>query len=469
MGKSKRGVRGEQPRNLLHDIEIETAEIPADKINPAGRMRIDYGSLESLELSIMQRGLIHPVVVMKYDKPFEGYDYFLLAGGRRLMAWKRCKYGETIPARIYPSDLDALEIRAIELEENLKRKEMNDGERLMSLRKLHNLYNEMYGLSYDPSKGTHRSGYTARETAQKLGVSEATISQDLKIAEYLEAVPELCNLKNKSEMVKVIKAAERQASVKRRLAAFDKAREAVGAPTLTEELGQAYVVGDFYTEIKKVQPKTFDLVDIDIDYPLGEDTALPQTNQMDRDMGLYSTVKREDFPELLQKAFFECYRVLKNPGWMIVWFGYNYFQEVQEWAKMVGFKTHWYHGEWYKGKGFGHTRNPQWTLNHSREPFFYFKKGSPEIIIPHVDVYEYLPNPVSKRLHPYEKPVPLMLDILRTFITPGSHILVPFCGSGNTLLAAAKHQCKSVGFDKSEDYRDRYLLKVIGETNGNKK
>ena len=51
-------------------------------------------------------------------------------------------------------------------------------------------------------------------------------------------------------------------------------------------------------------------------------------------------------------------------------------------------------------------------------------------------------------------------EVLTTFAYPGSHILVPFAGSGNTLLAAHNLNMRSVGFDLSKEYRDAYTLRV---------
>lgn len=44
--------------------------------------------------------------------------------------------------------------------------------------------------------------------------------------------------------------------------------------------------------------------------------------------------------------------------------------------------------------------------------------------------------PGSDRLHSTEKPLSLMLDIVRDFARPGETVIDPFCGSGTTLVAA---------------------------------
>ena len=69
-------------------------------------------------------------------------------------------------------------------------------------------------------------------------------------------------------------------------------------------------------------------------------------------------------------------------------------------------------------------------------------------------------NPESK-VHPTERPIELMMDILYTFCSEGSSVLVPFLGSGNTLLAAANMGMHSLGYDINESYRNSFILKVM--------
>jgi hypothetical protein len=41
----------------------------------------------------------------------------------------------------------------------------------------------------------------------------------------------------------------------------------------------------------------------------------------------------------------------------------------------------------------------------------------------------------------------------------GSKVLVPFAGSGNTLIAAALNKMMPIGYDLTEEYRNSYVLK----------
>ena len=449
--------REKQPRNLL-DLPMVQDLIEVKKVNSAGRQRLEYGNMEELKLSITQKGLIQPIAVMEYEEPYEGYNHYLLAGGRRLQAFRELKI-DMIPARIYPSDLNGFEIRSVELEENIRRKDMTDAERLKATKQLYDLWTEMYGEK--KSTGKEAEGMSVRDAAKKLGISKSKMSEDLEMAKWVEEVPELEKLENVQEIRKAIKKAKKRVVVKKKLDAYEKDMEGKEEGEIKKVYEKAYIIGDFLDLVGNIPSGTIDLVDLDIDYPMDvEDNPMHQEVQQDKKFGAYKSIPRSDFPTVMKKTLAECYRVLKSDGWIIIWFGYEYFQDLQDWAKGVGFKTTWYHGKWYKGGGYGHTRNPYIFLNHTIEPFFYFRRGSPSISVPRTDVFEFHPLPPEKRSHPYEKPIDLMYSIMDTFIEPGSRILVPFAGSGNTLIAGWRLKCHGVGFDLSEEYKENYKLKV---------
>jgi DNA modification methylase len=54
----------------------------------------------------------------------------------------------------------------------------------------------------------------------------------------------------------------------------------------------------------------------------------------------------------------------------------------------------------------------------------------------------------------------MIQEVLKTFSAPNNRVLVPFLGSGNTLLAAANYGMHGFGFDLSEEYRNSFMSKV---------
>lgn len=70
-------------------------------------------------------------------------------------------------------------------------------------------------------------------------------------------------------------------------------------------------------------------------------------------------------------------------------------------------------------------------------------------------VYTHCTNqPDRTGLHPTEKPLPLMKEILKDFTNKGDMIADPFMGSGTTLVAAAKMHRQAIGIELDQKYFD---------------
>ncbi len=449
----------EKQRNLL-DVKAVQKEIEIKSINSGQRGRKKMGNIKEMEISIKEKGLIHPIAIMSYTKKVAesmGYKYFLLAGGRRIQALKNLKEIK-VQARIYPHNLNAFEIKSIELEENLKRESLTDGERLTMTKEVHDHWVSLYGKKTSTAPGA--GGHSMADSAERLGISKGKLSEDLKIAEYIEQVPALANYDRK-EIVKTIATMKKTLATQEQVKEIEKEREESGKEDKLLPLENSFIIGSFYERGSEIPDNTIDLIDLDIDYPIEVDDNIQHTNvQDDKNRGVYKGISKKEYPKMMKLAMRESYRMLNDKGWCIIWFGREYFKEIQEWGDEIGFKTSWYTGRWCKGAGHGHTRNPQWFLNHTIEEFFYFRKGSATIDTPHVDIFEFPPTPPSIRNHPFEKPVPLMYEILQTFIHPGSRVVVPFAGSGNTLKACWKYKCKGVGFELGQEYKDRFIIDI---------
>ena len=83
------------------------------------RVRDEYGDMQALAESIQEHGLLHPIVVDS--------DYNLIAGCRRLLACERIGKKE-IEAKVL-EDISEKELRVLELEENIRRKDLTELEK----------------------------------------------------------------------------------------------------------------------------------------------------------------------------------------------------------------------------------------------------------------------------------------------------------------------------------------------------
>jgi ParB family transcriptional regulator, chromosome partitioning protein len=95
-------------------------EVEVRKIrSPRYSLRVEYGQMDELLLSIAQKGLVQPIVV----RPIEENDLFeVVAGNRRLRA---CKILRVKKIPCYIMNLDDKEAFEMSLVENLQRKTLN--------------------------------------------------------------------------------------------------------------------------------------------------------------------------------------------------------------------------------------------------------------------------------------------------------------------------------------------------------
>uniref|UniRef100_A0A6H1ZW12 Putative methyltransferase n=1 Tax=viral metagenome TaxID=1070528 RepID=A0A6H1ZW12_9ZZZZ len=432
-------------------------------IDVGDRFRVDYGDLRELIDSIKENELINPIAIYSEtgDPPF-----VLAAGGRRFAAFVQMGQGE-IPCRIYDHKLSELELRSIELEENIRRKELTFDEDVRLKREVHRLQLEIHGEKI--SRSPNASGHSMRDTAKLLGQkSHATLSQDIKLADTMDAFPEAGwdSCKTKAEAHKIVNRIEEKI-IRREL--INRAKETHGDVT-RDKLINAYYVGDFFDHVKKLPDGIFDLVEIDPPYGID----LP--NQKLQSGGIsggdkfaisygssYNEIHKDQYEAFITLALKELYRVMNNHSWLICWFGPDpWFEPVYQAIIAAGFKTRRLCGIWTKPGG--QTHQPDKYLASSYEMFFYARKGDASITMEkrgRSNEFKFSPTHPSKKIHPTERPIELMKELLSVFATEGSRIYVPFCGSGITLNAAQELAMYPIGCDLGQDYKDGYVARIL--------
>ncbi len=70
------------------------------------------------------------------------------------------------------------------------------------------------------------------------------------------------------------------------------------------------------------------------------------------------------------------------------------------------------------------------------------------------------------RVHPAQKPIGLMLDLVRLFSDPGDTILDPYCGSGTTGVAAVRLGRHFVGVERDPAHADVARERLAAEESG---
>ena len=430
---------------------MELKELLMSEIEIGERFRTNYGDLEELALSIKEKELINPITVTKRS---DG-SYLLAAGGRRYAACKLLKM-ETIACRIYDKELSELELRVIELEENIKRKDLGFMEECFMKEEMLRLQQELHGIKTSTSPDA--SGVSLRDVASSIGLSHAQLSRDIDLAATIKAFPNLDwgRCKNKTEALK-IKGKIEETFIRRELAKrVDDTLGKSDTPVFIQKLANAYIVGDFFTGVEEFPDGIFDLVEIDPPYAI-ELQDVKKNYAYDHEK--YNEIDIKDYPGFMSKVFQTCYRLMSSNSWLICWHGKQWADTLYNLLFACRFDVTPMTACWVKPSG--QTNQPQRYLASTVEPFFYARKGNAVIAKPGTsDSFPFPPVTSSKKYHPTERPIELMDSVLTTFGIEGSRVLVPFAGSGISLISAFKNRMIPIGFDLTSAYRNSYIVRI---------
>jgi len=177
-------------------------ELGLSLVKVGDRRREDYGDIDALAASIREHGLLHPIVVDAHDN--------LVAGGRRLRAAEQLGWVSIPVTRI--GDLTDTQLREIELEENLRRKDLTAIERSRDLVALVETVAETRSdserVSGNGSRGPAPDPSSLRSVAAEIGVSPGTIIAAREHVAAVEEHPELAPLPQ-AEAIKQARAISR--------------------------------------------------------------------------------------------------------------------------------------------------------------------------------------------------------------------------------------------------------------------
>ena len=449
-------------------IKHEFQQLPMAKIAFGNRFRKDYGDIDELKSDIKTHGLLQPIGVMK--KKTGKADYVVCYGGRRFLACRDLDF-KTIPAMVYETMPEHL-FRTLELLENVSRKEMSWQEEVLLTKRIHDLQVSQLGTAVP---GVEDSGWGKEDTARLMGKSRTSVTLDIEAASVLEENPDLLeDCRNKSEVYRRIKrikkAVIQQEQVKR-----------LPETASSKAIESQYILGDFFEGVKSIPDASIDLIECDPPYGV-EFSGGNVTKEEIENLRIETKESGQLYSEFLPKVIKECARVLKPAGWLIMWTPvYSEPLESKGIPTMgffrvlmteAGLKVCRIPGVWTKQRlsgsdSAGLSRNPSRVLASAYEPFYYATKMNGVITRQgRSNVFSYPTLPAAHKCHPTERPIELIQDVLLTFGDIGNKVLIPFLGSGNTILAAANIGMMAFGWELNNQYKPAFQKKVRGTEPG---
>jgi site-specific DNA-methyltransferase (adenine-specific) len=157
------------------------------------------------------------------------------------------------------------------------------------------------------------------------------------------------------------------------------------------------------------------------------------------------TIQNDANADWLKPAMREAYRVLKQDRVAVMFYGWTKVDMFFDAWKEAGFQPvgHIVFRKTYSSK----SR----FLSYQHEQAYLLAKGRPPL--PKQPVADVIDMPYSgNKLHPTQKPVEPLAQLIRSFTLPGELILDPFAGSGSSCAAALLTGRKYLGIEMDDAY-----------------
>jgi DNA modification methylase/ParB-like chromosome segregation protein Spo0J len=403
------------------------------------RVRHDLGNLDELCDSIKEVGLIQPIVLTRQN--------LLVAGERRYRAMQRLGVKELIHAKtfIYNDEQDDVKIKAIEIEENLRRKALSWQEEILAKKRLLELLQSIHGIaragypSRSDTLGITSAGFGINKLASLLGESNAQTSKDIELATLIEQVPELARADTKE-------AARRQAILGTAVAIA--LAQTAAKPQVVGEPRWKLWEGDFVNNVNNIDDLAVDLVLVDPPYGEGvQGMAANSKELLTKGFG-DDTV---DWSTLVKPLLQQSFRVLNNDRFALFFFGFSFYGSLLDEARQAGFSVDVSPLIWVKNTII--NTSPYTRYGRSYEPILLCRKGQPKLMRPSQSDVIQIQNVITRstnetKFYHAQKPIALIEKLILD-LTPPESTVVDFCaGSGTTGIAALNLKRKVILFEK---------------------
>ncbi len=433
---------------LSHHAPSAVLPIALIQVKRDVRQRREF-TTEDLEASLPRRGLINPIIV----RDLGDGTYELVAGERRLTAAGRVGWTE-IPVR-FADGLTTLELELLELEENVKRKDLIWQDKLQAIVKLHERY-----MVEDPD-------WSRRATAEAIGLSEGDVSLFMTIAEEAKARPELLEKPKAREAYNVIlrgnsrKMAEEleQLFSDVKTAFGPEAGEALDEERQAEEADRAARVDATTSEVltesfldwaPTYSGEKFNL--LHCDFPYGVELFAKEFGKRG---GARPYADSADVYFALLECLFENQdRLLSHSAHLVFWYSGKYDRETKDAfaSRLPSFEFTSHPFIWGKSDNAGIIGDARRDLRHTYEHALIARRGGRQLV---QSVSDFYPAPTDRTLHPSTKPEPMLKHLFTAFVDEHTRMLDPTCGAGSALRAAdALGAAQVLGLEIDEDYAE---------------
>ncbi len=432
-------------------MKIKIKDIKIDRSGQSTqRIRKDFGNIQDLISSIEKHGLIHPIVVDILDGD-ENYKYNLVAGERRLTAHLYMGLAE-IEASIR-SKLNNFERKEIELDENARRKDLSWDEQIEALRQLDELKRLIHGTRLPGDVG--EGGWTIKDTAEHVGLSLGTVSQDIKLAKDLNEHPEL-----REKVCKMTKQVARKTIERSKDAIRIQEKIRKGEISIESML----LLGKAEERILEIKSESIDCLITDPPFAVDAILDVERGSLSGSYAGEANVGEVDVMQDVYKKLFPELNRVMKPGAHFYMFFGIDWYGFLTSMFAENGFIPHPVPLVWPKGRG---TMIPNPYHYIPSYEFILFGMKAPmkrTLMNPIKNCLEGFPSDAPQiRVHSLQKPFDLIKMMIENSTVPGEVVLDCFAGSGIVLKVAKALGRRGIGFEMDETNYWKAQEFLIGE------
>lgn len=401
---------------------------------PKDRFERDISNTDGLKESLERLNrVIHPIVLNE--------DAELIAGNRRLTFAKELGW-EDIDYVLFEG-LSKEEQRIIELEENVRRKDLSWQEKARARVVLAELYEEIYGKAKDGNPHGEKVGLNVTEIGAKMGISGKTLSQSKRVMEALDKHPEIKALSSESQALSAVKRKELMEI------------RAILAYRASDDIKSSIIQGDCLEIMKGMKDGSVNMVLTDIPYGagFGDDTIAQGYMSQDE-----ATAFDDDFMGSLKTVFDvrdELFRVMAEGSHMYMFTGLELFIPVRNHYREK-FRVRSMPIVWDKVVQ-GYTNEPDLVWTNRYELLMFASKGTREFVYKgeldpsRGDIIRYHKVPSAHKKHKAHKPKELGRGLILLSTLEGEVVLDPFCGCAEMLKAGLALKRKIIGIDNNKD------------------
>jgi DNA modification methylase len=400
---------------------------------PRIRKQMDQAKFKSLVESLKTYGQLQPIVVNR--------NMELIAGGRRLAA---CTVAQIEVAYVFKDCVDDVLMREMEMEENLQRDDLSAAEEIEGIAELHRLKQQIHGVAVSGKVG----GWTLDDTAELIGKTRGSVIGDLQLAEALQQFPELRNLPKKHDIRKAVKGLEKVAD---RITAIKTYEEIVATRVETVH----FYHQDAMLYMPTIPDSSIDLVLTDPLFGINMDKLAMNVGGLTGGELTTSGISLEDDPDVALKVLAhiaqESMRFTKDTAHLYCFIGPEHFWTVRNMFMACGWLVHVKPLIWIKNAG-GQCNVPHAWPSSAYEMILFARRASSRLVVEgRPDWIQCDPVLQSQRLHPWEKPIPLLKDLIIRTSMPGQKMYDPCMGSGASLEAGLEMKMIVSGTDIDVD------------------